>query len=228
MKRTKKKCEWCGETITISPFPSHIKRFCDKSCSAKWRNNQPEIQKALSSNERSRKISQALKKAHIKNPNWAKKASQRMKENNPTQDPAVRKKIKKTFREFGHPLAKQQIKGGNGRPLPRAQRILFAALGEGWKVEYPIPTKKSRNSGFPTNYKADIALPEKKVWIEIDGWVHELEETKKKDRKKEQLLQELGWKGLRFWNHEVENNLPNVLSTIYKFLDTLHTTPRDS
>ena len=211
-------------------FQARIKdqRFCGTSCSAKWRMSQPEIRKAVFSLERSKKMSLSMKENYRQNPDRAKQTSIRMSLNNPSKNPETVAKTKAHWAEFGHPIMKQRLIGGNGCPLPKAQRILWAALGPQWKTEYPIPTKKPRESGYPTCYKADIALPEHKIWIEIDGWSHNLPDRMQQDKKKEELLMTLGWKGLRFSNQEVMNNLKGVLSIIYKFLDTLHITLMDS
>ena len=165
--------------------------------------------------------------AHKKNPQWAKAQSEKMKTDNPAKRPEVKEKVQKYWNEFGHPLSRMQLRGGNGRPIPKAQRILWAALGPDWKVEYPIPTKQLKTSGYPSCYKVDIALPKYKIWIELDGWGHTLPDGIQLDKKKTDLLFSLGWNGLRFWNQEVEMNLPNTLSTIYKYLDTLHITLED-
>lgn len=50
--------------------------------------------------------------------------------------------------------------------------------------------------------------------IELDGYSHELSEISKKDRQKEQRLEELGVHIIRFWDEEVYNDLDNVLRVI--------------
>ena len=172
------------------------------------------------SDEQKLKMSASMKIVHEKNPQLAAAASKRMKTNNPSTHPETIKKIKEHWKKYGHPLSKQQLRGGNGRPLPQAQRILWAALGLDWKVEFPIRTKMGIHSGYPSCYKADIALPEAKVWIELDGWGHSLPKTIQQDKKKEDFLSTLGWNGLRFKNEEIIQNLETTLSTIYKFLNT--------
>jgi len=223
LKRTKRNCQWCGKPITLTYSQAcEKKRFCGRSCSAKWRMRQPIVRAAIYTEERSKKISIKLMEAHKHNPDLAKKISIRMTLNNPMQNPKIVEKVKEKWKEFGHPLSRQQLVGGNGRPLPQAQRILWAALGPKWKPEYPINTKQTRNSGYPTCYKADIALPQSKIWIEVDGWGHQIESAKLQDKKKEIFLTTLGWKGLRFSNQEILVNLSLVLSIIYKFLDIHH------
>lgn len=212
-----KVCEFCGKVFQIPKGNSPKQRFCGTSCSAKWRMKQPTVLKKMQGHwDNKEKLSLIMKKMHQENPHVRQISSKNMKENNPTKRPEVVEKIKKHWGQFGHPLSKQQIKGGNGRPLPVAQRVLFAALGSGWVPEFPIPTK--RKSPFPTNYKVDLAYPEKKVWIEVDGWGHLLPEGKMRDRKKEYTLRLLGWKGLRFTNQKIMEELPSVLKEVKKFI----------
>lgn len=210
-----KRCEEC--CLVLLPGKN---RFCDTSCSAKWRNKQPAAIAANLSQQRRDAVSAGLKRAHANNPEWAAESSRRMRSHNPTSRPEVMAKIKEGWERTGHPITKQQPRGGNGRPLPRAQRILWAALGPSWKVEHPIPTGLSRPAGTPNSYKVDLALPEEKIWIEVDGWSHTLPKHRKQDRKKERTLKALGWSGLRFSNRQVEEDLKGTLSSISKFQAT--------
>ncbi len=164
MKVTEGQCQWCGKTFIKN---SPTQRFCGTSCSAKWRNSIPEIKQKSFSPERSRKISQKLKEAHRKNPNIAKQQSLRMKENNPMNNPETRQKMSNTLKKMG--VYQRVLIGVNGKPLPKAQRILWAILGPNWKTEYAVKTKMPKNSGYPPCYKVDIALPSEKIWIEVDG-----------------------------------------------------------
>jgi hypothetical protein len=58
-------------------------------------------------------------------------------------------------------------------------------------------------------------------------WSHQQTEKEILDKKKEDFLETLGWKGLRFQNQEIEENLPKVLSIISKFLDIHHILQKD-
>ncbi len=210
-------CEWCGD-----PFYTVVKkrRFCNPSCSARWRMNTTDfVEKNILSIPHERR-SEISKKMHKDHPEITQAFVERMKKISPQKRKEAGEKCKAYWKKYGHPLSKTQPRGGNGAPLPASQRILFAALGEEWKIEYVIPTKQPRHLGYPTCYKVDLALPLKRVWIELDGWKHNIPEQQIKDKKKEDLLTKLGWRGLRFKNQEVMENLPIVLSTIYKFLDT--------
>lgn len=49
------------------------------------------------------------------------------------------------------------------------------------------------------SYFIDFAIPEKKIFIECDGtYWHSLDETKKRDIKKDKIANKIGWKMIRF------------------------------
>lgn len=129
-----------------------------------------------------------------------KYASARMKAHNPMRLEETRNKVSATLRAIGHA---PPVQGGNGRGLTGAQTMLVNALGAGWEAEHVVATKMGRYSGYPTNYKIDIAHPEKKIAIEVDGSSHSALARQEQDARKTELLQSMGWTVLRFRNAEV-------------------------
>ena len=67
-------------------------------------------------------------------------------------------------------------------------------------------------------YVADFYCHQLKLIIEIDGSVHQLEEVKRNDKVRQQHLENLGIKVIRFTNNDVMHNLENVLSQIKQTL----------
>jgi len=61
-------------------------------------------------------------------------------------------------------------------------------------------------------YIADFLSLEPKLIIELDGGQHT--EQQDEDSKRTRYLQVLGYRVLRFWNHEVLNDLDAVLEAI--------------
>ena len=104
------------------------------------------------------------------------------------------------------------LNGGNGRKPPEAQRALWAALGRGWVMEHPVPTK--RPSPYPSCYKIDIAHPKKMIAVEVDGNSHGSALAKKRDTKKDKLLRSLGWVVIRVRNRDVMGELSSTLKRI--------------
>ncbi|MFH0981848.1 MAG: DUF559 domain-containing protein [Planctomycetota bacterium] len=138
-----------------------------------------------------------------------------MKAKNPMESEKTRKKVSDTLKRTGH---KPPVRGGNGMGLTVPQEMLLTALGTGWVAEFAIPTKKARDSGYPTCYKVDLANPKRRIAVEVDGNSHHPLKRQAEDRKQDALLESLGWKVLRFWNAEILQDVKAVskvvLSTI--------------
>ena len=66
------------------------------------------------------------------------------------------------------------------------------------------------------NYVVDFACLSRKLLIEIDGEQHGFDIGTAKDRKRDTELNELGFRVLRFWNHEVDKEIESVLDTIWR------------
>jgi very-short-patch-repair endonuclease len=126
-------------------------------------------------------------------------ASERMISNNPMYRQECLEMMRAQLRTIGHRPA---VQGGNGRPMPEAQRLMKAALGDAWKAEFVVVTKL-RQQGYPNHYKLDLAHPLRKVAIEIDGGSHSARKIRASDRRKELFLRQNGWLVLRFSNEEV-------------------------
>ena len=84
----------------------------------------------------------------------------------------------------------------------------------GWPVGVVVPTRKKRGSGYPTSYKIDVANADLMVGIEIDGGSHGSIERQVQDRKKQQLLESMGWTILRFTNGEVDADLDGCVKAV--------------
>jgi very-short-patch-repair endonuclease len=65
-------------------------------------------------------------------------------------------------------------------------------------------------------YFADFCSLEKMLIIELDGGQHATAVEKDKERTK--YLQEMGFKVIRFWDHEVLKNIEGVLEVVEKSL----------
>lgn len=64
----------------------------------------------------------------------------------------------------------------------------------------------------------DLAYPELKIAIEVDGSTHNYQKQKRIDRWKEKQLKNLGWSVLRFWNEEIDTNPRKVKLRIRRFM----------
>lgn len=66
-------------------------------------------------------------------------------------------------------------------------------------------------------YIVDFYCPEKKLIIEIDGSQH-IDIQREYDIERDKYLKNLGFKILRFWDNDVNNNLEGVLMKIVEKL----------
>jgi 5-methyltetrahydrofolate--homocysteine methyltransferase len=78
---------------------------------------------------------------------------------------------------------------------------------------------KIRRQHIIDKYIADFICLDKRLIIEIDGLIHQLPENKESDEVRTQVLQDLGFKVIRFTNEQVLSNSPSVLQTIEKELN---------
>jgi len=68
------------------------------------------------------------------------------------------------------------------------------------------------------NYIVDFWCPAAKIVVEVDGSQHYTEEGIRKDRIRDEYLQKLGYRVLRFPATEVCNNIDGVVQYIYDCL----------
>ena len=99
--------------------------------------------------------------------------------------------------------------------MTKAQAALIAVLGPEWEEELAVPTKQPRGSGYPTNYKIDIANRRLRIAIEVDGASHSGKRGAL-DAKKDALLRSWGWSVYR-----VSNSRALLLSTTCRYQDIL-------
>jgi len=66
------------------------------------------------------------------------------------------------------------------------------------------------------NYVVDFICISRKVVIELDGSGHL--QSKSYDEQRDVFVRGRGYKIIRFWNNDLENNLEGVLNKIYRML----------
>jgi imidazole glycerol-phosphate synthase subunit HisF len=77
-----------------------------------------------------------------------------------------------------------------------------------------FPDIKFRRQHPISHYIVDMYCHTKKLVIEIDGSIHDLEEMKIKDELRQRQLENLGLKAIRFTTKEITNELESVLKII--------------
>ncbi len=76
-----------------------------------------------------------------------------------------------------------------------------------FKRQYPIG-----------NYIVDFICIEKMVIIELDGGQHNIPENIETDNIRTKYLNSRGFKVIRIWNNDIENNIEGVYKTLEKFI----------
>ncbi|MDD2871507.1 MAG: endonuclease domain-containing protein [Candidatus Gracilibacteria bacterium] len=74
----------------------------------------------------------------------------------------------------------------------------------------------TENNGFKRYIIVDFVSLTDKIVIEVDGSIHNLKEVYLLDKTKETLLNNLGFKVIRFTNNEIINDIHNVIIKIKK------------
>ena len=212
-------------------------RFCSPSCASKWRLKQPEYRAKFYTEARSKKLSAYKRKWWKDNLGLAQQMSEWMRGLN--SDPKVRaKNVQELRKKFKDPEFRQRLSE------------IAKERGADWSVRYSEdmgPTKPEsvllemtkpdgrwnfvvKTQGLLPGihyYKVDVALPSIKLAIEADGPSHQTTRAEISDPKKTKVLEDLGWKVVRFSNRqilehsqEVETELRSIISTLKGAIST--------
>lgn len=87
-----------------------------------------------------------------------------------------------------------------------AETLLWRALRE---LSLPFKVRRQHPVG---RYVVDFAIPTRKLAIEVDGGQHAA--NAETDALRTTEIRQRGYRVVRFWNHEVLNNLEGVLRII--------------
>ena len=213
----KKKCEFCGnEFETPDTVHGKRKRFCNQSCSAKWR---------ILTYGPSKKTEDGLKRlSESMKRNWKETSMRdnnykRMTENNPMYDIRVIKKAIRTRRENGS-FTNNFNSCGNGN-ISEVEKIAYDILIPlGFEYNKSIGTKTMRDlypeRNYAKNYKPDFIKDN--IAIEIDGSNHN-GKNKLVDYKKTEFLNSIGITVYRFTNDFVKNHTSEFEKEVHKICD---------
>lgn len=104
-----------------------------------------------------------------------------------------------------------------------------------WRRGFRYSLKGNKLPGRP-----DLVLPKYKTVIFIDGcfwhrcpqhfkapttnvpfWEQKIQSNVERDIRNDARLKALGWQVLRFWEHQIEKNLPQTIEEIVNFLSAI-------
>lgn len=193
-------CKWCNKMF--APTDARV-IFCTRSCGAKWKMKQPEIVAKMVANKDWAKNGEAISRSLMANPKERKRRSA---------------------------LAKRTIAGtgwnkefqGVHSPT-KHEAILLEAFPEA-EWSHLIRTGQSSKLGNPQFYKLDLAWPDIKLCVELDGLYHATDKQQSKDAARDSFLKRNGWCVLRYSNRDIkyrETEIKQVIeSTILKLKGT--------
>ena len=69
------------------------------------------------------------------------------------------------------------------------------------------------------DYIVDFACRKKKIIIELDGGQHNTPEIIEYDKNRSKYIEQKGYKILRVWNNDIDNNLEGVYEWLLKFFE---------
>ncbi|MFH1184484.1 MAG: DUF559 domain-containing protein [Chloroflexota bacterium] len=174
---------------------------CSRSCGQIWnvRKRKPEVEA-----ERRRKIAIRMREVRKEIPN-------------PMEDSDTRKKVSETLIKNGH---KPPTRGGNGTGPSVPERLLYDELTRlsptlQWRHEFVVALgSRPVKGGLPGHYKIDLASPEKMIAVEVDGYSHRAISRRESDRRKDEILESLGWYVFRVSNQAVNADVAKVAMEI--------------
>jgi len=127
---------------------------------------------------------------------------QRMRDRNPMRDPGVRDRATREIRRMMERGEIEPYGGrnhGNGSTRTKVERRAHEALKDlGFMPEFVIGIGRGKwRPGLPKNYRIDLANPEAKIAIELDGGSHSTKTRRERDQRKDRFLKREGWKVIR-------------------------------
>jgi very-short-patch-repair endonuclease len=109
-------------------------------------------------------------------------------------------------------LLRESVPGAEAESERRAQQLLRRAGIQGWEGNFPIVLAGNR-------FRIDIAFPELKIAIEIDGWAfHRTKKRRDRDNRKRNLLARTGWTVLTFSWEDIVDRPDYFLSSVAELL----------
>jgi very-short-patch-repair endonuclease len=119
-----------------------------------------------------------------------------------------------------------KIKIYNPQTIVHARTLRKTQTPHEAKLWYYLRSKRFQSFKFRRQfpigkYIVDICCVKAKLIIELDGGQHNEEHALKYDEDRDRYLQRQGYRILRIWNNEMDNNLEGVLERIYQVLTQL-------
>jgi very-short-patch-repair endonuclease len=146
-------------------------------------------------------------------PELNKRHSERMKKNNPMNDPIIVKKAQEAIKRnlIEHPEKRINVrmgkyrKSGNKTWIEERMGLLLDKLGVEYVFQYPI-----------LRYNVDFAIPELKIAIECDG--EQWHQDKEKEQIRQERIEHEGWMVLHYTGTKINQCLPEIEKELARVL----------
>lgn len=115
------------------------------------------------------------------------------------------------MRKVHNLISKKQFRKNLRKSSTPQEVILWSRLRNN-RLDY-----KFRRQHSIGKYIVDFYCPKKRLIVELDGSQH-IETQRDYDKERDDYLRVLGFKVLRFWDNEINNNLEGVLLKIIENL----------
>lgn len=187
-------CPSCGAKFQAryaTTRPAGAPKCCSRSCARKqmWK-AMPVVQREA--------VSKKMSESSTGRPSW----------NSGRPWPAAhRARLSRQAKLEGRTI---KIRGGNGTGMAPCEKLVAEVLPPGWRWNFAVPLGP-RRSGYPTCYKLDFALPEKKIGLEVDGPSHRNPSRRAQDWRKVLRLGQYGWRVFRISNEKVRSSTTSEL-----------------
>lgn len=98
--------------------------------------------------------------------------------------------------------------------MTEEERVLWKHI---WRI--PVEGTHFRRQASLGIYFPDFISHRLKLIIEVDGAHHGFDDQRRHDQTRTLWLESQGYRVVRFWNHEVKQELEAVLDTIFAVVD---------
>lgn len=116
------------------------------------------------------------------------------------------KKGRETSRKLGQKWGPINIKKALAHQERSKLEIFFEKILKSTK----IPFEHNQNI-LGTNYEADFLIKGTNLIVEVDGYPHYKLERQRTDKIRDRKIEVLGYKVIRFWAHDIINNVDNCI-----------------
>ncbi len=214
-------CGWCGKEF----FPKwRLKQeigFCSRACSGKWKWSQPSYRNKLHDNPAfsdRKAIGKKISAAIMADPAERKRRSELTKRRSPEYKSAI---MRKSWTKRHANGEKAFGNNGNGHP-PSVAESAFQRLFPESIYNYVVRSGRKHVEGYQHYAKIDFSWPNIKLAVEVDGETHTRTKQIERDNRKQEVLNDLGWKLIRVSNEQVLLRPEDVRNTVISVMSKLN------